>query len=102
MFEPSSRYAGLPVAELTVPGPEDEPRTVRYVTRRFVPPPTGTPLLTHIVTQGERLDTITARYLTDPTQFWRVCDANGTLRPDELVETPGRVLVIAVAGLGGA
>ena len=102
MFEPSSRYAGLPVAELTVPGPDGEPHTVRYVTRRFVPPPAGTPLVTHVVTQGERLDTIAARYLADPTQFWRLCDANSALRPDELVETPGRVLVIAVAGIGGA
>lgn len=35
-------------------------------------------------TQGDRLDNITARYLGDPEQFWLICDANNTMRPDDL------------------
>jgi hypothetical protein len=42
-------------------------------------------LAEHPITQGDRLDLVTARYLGDPTQFWRVCDANLVIHPDELV-----------------
>jgi hypothetical protein len=102
MFDPQSRYAGLAISELPVIGPDGQPRSLRYVRRRFVPQPGGgTQLVSHVVTQGERLDVITARYLADPTQFWRICDANGALRPDELVESPGRILTITIAGIGG-
>jgi hypothetical protein len=100
MFEPTSRYAGLPIATLTVPDADGRPRSIRYVTRRFVPADAGaTQLVAHTVIEGERLDTIAARHLGDPTQFWRICDANGALRPDELVEVPGRVITIALPGL---
>jgi hypothetical protein len=33
---------------------------------------------------GERLDHVSARFLADATQFWRLCDANGALSPDAL------------------
>jgi hypothetical protein len=38
---------------------------------------------------------VTARYLGDPTQFWRLCDANGVLHPVELEQT-GRMITIAI------
>src|SRR5881398_672606 len=96
MFAPTSRYANLPVAQLVVLDPDGRPRTIRYVARRFVPQDTGTTaLVVHRVVQGERLDNITARYLGDPTQFWRICDANLVLRPDEL-EQVGRVIEIVL------
>ena len=73
-----------------------------YLRRRFVPSPERFELLTeHSVTEGERLDNITAQYLGDPEQFWRICDANGAIRPDELTETAGRRLRITLPeGLG--
>jgi hypothetical protein len=56
----------------------------------------------HEVTQGDRLDNITHRYLGDPEQFWRLCDANGAMRPEEL-EVPGRRLRITLPdGVPGA
>lgn len=99
MFEPTSRYSGLETAELTVLDAAGEPRVVAYVRRRFVlgAPSTAT-LISHTVVQGERLDHLAARYLGDPTQFWRVCDANGVLRPEELVEEPGRRVDIPLPG----
>jgi len=50
----------------------------------------------HVVKQNERLDNITARYMGDPEQFWRICDANAAMRPDELTKTIGRRLRITL------
>ncbi len=92
-FPMNSRYLGIETATLeTAAG-----KTVLYLRRRFVPQPYRFALLQeHVVTQGERLDNITARYLGDPEQFWRVCDANGAMRPEELTETIGRRLRITL------
>jgi hypothetical protein len=99
MFESNSRYFNLPIASLTVLEPDGQPRVIRYVRRRFLPPPTGSPtLVEHRVAEGERIDVITARYLTDPTQFWHVCDTNTVLRPNEATETTGRLLRIELPG----
>ena len=93
MFPPTSRYANIEIAQLDL----GQGRTVNYLRRRFVPQPGRfVPLLEHVVVEGDRLDNITARYLGDPEQFWRVADANGAMRPDELTETPGRRLLITL------
>ena len=99
MFEPTSRYASIQDATLTVLDLNGQPRVVVYKRRRFIPSAGGsTTLVEHTVVQAERLDNITARYLGDPTRFWQVCDANGVLQPAELEEI-GRALRIAVPGL---
>ena len=59
-------------------------------------PNAGPTLLEHLVTQGERLDNVTAKYLNDPTQFWRVADANQASRPEELTDEIGRRIVISL------
>lgn len=62
-------------------------KQIIYLKRRFIPQPERFELLQeHTVTQGDRLDNITARYLGDPEAFWRVCDANRVMRPGELEE----------------
>jgi len=99
MFDPRSRYANVPDAELTVEG-EDGTRRVRYKRRRFIPSHNGTVVLVeHTVRQGERLDHVTARYLNDPTQAWRVCDANDVVRPEELTDEAGRHIKIAMPAM---
>lgn len=98
-FPPDSRYHGIPIATLeTADG-----KVIAYVSRRFVPQPERFALLTlHTVTQGDRLDNVTARYLGNPELFWRLCDANRALRPDELTEEIGRALRITLPeGLPG-
>ena len=71
--------------------------TIVYLRRRFVPPPERFALLQeHTVTQGDGSTTSPRTYLGDPEQFWRVCDANGAMRPDELTETIGRRLRITL------
>jgi hypothetical protein len=93
VFPPTSRYFGLPTATLTTP----DGKTIIYLTRRFVPSASQFALLqVHTVTQAERLDNIAAQFLGDPEAFWRLCDANNAMRPEELTETIGRVLRITL------
>ena len=93
LYPPNSRYHGLSILRLSS---EDE-NEVAYLSRRFLPPADRfVELRLHRVVQGERLDNITAQYLGDPEMFWRVCDANGVSRPDELTETPGRLIRITL------
>ncbi|TME11267.1 MAG: LysM domain-containing protein [Chloroflexi bacterium] len=97
MFDKTSRYYNIDIATMNVLDSDGLPREIRYVRRRFIPSSAGlTTLVEHAVTQGERLDNITARYLGDPTQFWRVCDANNALRPTELTDDIGHVIKIAL------
>jgi hypothetical protein len=93
MFSITSRYYGIATASLETAGG----RTLTYVRRRFVPSPENFALLLeHMVTEGERLDNITAQHLGDPEQYWRVCDANGAIRPEELTETVGKRIKITL------
>ena len=97
MFEPTSRYAGLATHILVVADDEGGTREVRYVERRFLPPAgSATTLVEYIVVRGDRLDRITAKYLGDPTHFWRVADANDEMRPEELTDEPGRRIIVAL------
>lgn len=92
-FPPTSRYHNVETATLKTPGGP----TVAYLRRRFVPRPERFALLQeHTVTAGERLDHIAAAHLGDPEQFWRLCDANNALRPEELTETIGRRLRVTL------
>ena len=92
-FPPTSRYYTITTNQYTAP----DGRVIVYLNRRFVPSADRfTPLEEHVVTQGERLDNITAQTLGDPLQFWRICDANNAMRPDELTETIGRRLRITL------
>ncbi|MEL6353622.1 MAG: LysM domain-containing protein [Cyanobacteria bacterium J06627_28] len=92
-FPPNSRYHGLEKAIFHPPTGDP----IVYIRRRFVPPPERFALLQeHTVKEGDRLDTITAHYLGDPEQFWRLCDANAAIRPNDLIEPIGRKLRITL------
>jgi hypothetical protein len=96
MFDPTSRYYALDTATVTAVQPDGTVGPVVYARRRFLPSPAGmTTLLRYTVSDGDRLDNITAAKITDPLQFWRVCDGNLTFHPDDLV-VPGQVVVIAL------
>jgi hypothetical protein len=93
MFDPTSRYYNLDIVTVVATDSDGLPREIRYVKRRFIPPANGaTTLVQHTVVEGDRLDNLTALYLGDPTQFWRVCDANGVMQPDKLTNTIGSVI----------
>jgi nucleoid-associated protein YgaU len=104
-FPPDSRYYRSGTLTYTTP----DGQSITYLARRFVPQrgaPNFATVASHTVNQGDRLDLIAAKYLGDPLIFWLICDANGAIRPDDLVETPGTVLSITmpqgVPGVGGA
>jgi hypothetical protein len=91
MFPVTSRYYGIEVIQLTT----SDGRALTYLRRRFLPAATNAVVITeHEVTQGERLDNITARYLGDPEQFWRLCDANDAMHPNEVTAEIGRRIKI--------
>jgi hypothetical protein len=70
-------------------------RVIAYKRRRFLPPARAHAVLIETaLAQGERLDLLTARTMGDPEQFWRVCDANNAMTPDELEEDRGRLLIV--------
>jgi nucleoid-associated protein YgaU len=81
----TSRYATVAIASVDIPDGLGAQRSERYLRRRFPPQPAT--LLTsaeHVVRGGDRLDVLAATYLGDPTQFWRICDANPVIHPDAL------------------
>jgi hypothetical protein len=93
MFPPNSRYQNGATAKLE----NARGQTIVYLRRRFVPQPEAFALLhEHVVAQGQRLDNITALYFSDPELFWRVCDANRAMRPEELTAIVGRRLRITL------
>ena len=92
-FAPDSRYHGLGIEQWTRPDGE----IVSYVRRRFIPPAENFATLSeHLIAEHDRLDNLAAEYLGDPQQYWRICDGNGAIRPDELIETIGRRLRITL------
>jgi hypothetical protein len=92
-YPPTSRYHGIPTNRLRLP----DGTQVVYLARRILPPPERFATLSeYAVAQGDRLDRITTSTLGDPEQFWRLCDGNGVIRPDELTETVGRRIRITL------
>lgn len=94
-FPPDSRYYGSATLQFASPNGQ----AITYLARRIVPQP-GAPnfatIATHTVKQGDRLDLLASNYIGDPLMFWLICDANGAIRPDTLVETPGATLNITL------
>ena len=93
MFDPDSRYYSLENAELETADGEK----VVYKRRRILPQGSEMRELTRAtVTEGDRLDLITARTLGQAEQFWRVADANDAMNPSELTAETGRTLRVPV------
>jgi hypothetical protein len=102
MISPNSRYAQIDIGTLETTR-NGLPFEIRYLRRRFIPSSAGqVTFAKHTVRQGDRVDNITAKYLTDPTLFWKVCDANNVFRPEDLTATLGQSIAIALPLLGGS
>ena len=88
MFFRGSRYEGVPDAQLE----RADGRILRYKRIRFVPAGTGT--LPYVVTADDRPDLIAHKAFNDPEQYWRLCDANDVMHPEELVAAVGRRILV--------
>jgi len=88
----TSRYYRIGINMLVRPGKEP----IAYFYRRMLPDPANFALLQrYVVVQGNRLDNVTASFLVDPEQFWRLCDANRVMVPGEL-EVIGRTIDVTL------
>jgi len=91
-LSPSSRYFRLPISNYV----DAAGNTHAYLTRRLLPDPSRFAVLQqYSVVQGDRIDNLSAQFLADPEQFWKLCDANNTLDPAELEEI-GRTLLVTL------
>ncbi len=88
MFFKGSRYEGVG-DHVVVDGLG---RAVRYKKVRFIPETEAR--MGHILTQGERLDHVAHDYYQNSERFWRICDANLAMWPDELTAQAGRTIFI--------
>jgi hypothetical protein len=102
-FPPNSRYYGAEIRTIR----EADGTPVPYLARRFVPQTERFQATGEVrVRQGERLDQLANRLLSEPEAFWRLCDANGVIWPSDLEAEGVRVRVtlpvdIGLAGGGG-
>ena len=98
-FPPNSRYHATAVIRGKLAGGVER----AWLAQRFPPDPdTLATLEMHDVQAGQRLDNIAAARLGDPEQYWRLCDANRALRPDELTAAVGgRLRVPLPEGMTG-
>lgn len=99
-FTPQSRYSGLRVASLATA----DGGAISYVGRRFIAQPENFAVLQrHRVIQGERVDLLAAQSYGDPLFYWRLCDANLALRPEDVTARPGVFINLTLPpGIPGA
>jgi nucleoid-associated protein YgaU len=89
VFASTSRYANVADATYT----DASGRQFSFKVLRLTP--SAATLMVHQVVQEDRLDLLSAKFYTDPEQFWRICDANVAMRPDDLLQI-GQILLIPI------
>jgi hypothetical protein len=98
LFPPTSRYHGIGTA---VWDPDGD-RPVRYLLRRLVPQPDHlADISVHVVVDRERPDQVAFEEYGDPEFFWRLCDGNRVVFPDELVAELGRRIRVTGPKISG-
>lgn len=70
-------------------------RIIKYKKMRVISSPRADWI--HRINQTDRFDLIAHEYYRDPERFWRICDANEALWPDDLLEEVGRRILIPPA-----
>ena len=87
MFFKGSRYEQVPEGVFK----DARGRQIPYKLLRIIADAPS--LQTRIVQSLDRLDMLAFQYYDDPEQFWRICDANLAIIPDELLEVGKRLLI---------
>lgn len=97
MFDPGSRYYGLPTATWV----RSDGTEISYVRRRILPQAGQLATLVEVtLTDGDRLDLIAARTVGASEHFWRICDAENAMNPVDLEAEPGRRLRVPIPRAG--
>jgi len=92
-FASNSRYVAIETSEWQ----RNDGLSVRYVKRRFIPAPENfATMQEHAVEENDRLDNVSAKYFSDPGLYWRLCDANGVMKPEQLTTETGKRLRITL------
>jgi hypothetical protein len=93
LFPENSRYHGVDIATLEQSGKEP----VVYLKRRFVPDPGQYSVIReYTVVEGDRVDNLAAQHLGDPLLYWRLCDANAVMHPEQLTAHTGDKVAITL------
>jgi nucleoid-associated protein YgaU len=87
MFASNSRYISVADGVYT----DRSGRQIAYKQLRLTPD--AALLQTHSVVQDDRLDLLAFTFYRDPEQFWRICDANLAMRPDDLMRPGARLRI---------
>lgn len=87
MFFKGSRYEKVATNQIT----DSTGRVIVYKKIRFIPPTPG--MVGYTVQQQDRLDLVANLSFRDAQRFWRICDANDAMWPDDLLLI-GRTLEI--------
>ncbi len=88
MIFKNSRYQAVKTVQIA----DSNGQLISYMKIRFIPATTA--MLTHLVSQGERLDHLAFRYYADAERFWRICDANQAMWPADLLAEAGQRIKI--------
>lgn len=88
MFFKGSRYENVETNSIK----DDKGREIKYKKVRFTPKTEA--LRGHMVVQGDRLDNLAYQFFNDPERFWKICDANLAMWPDDLLAEIGRIILI--------
>jgi nucleoid-associated protein YgaU len=93
--DPASRYYGAAVVQYDMP----DGTPVMYLARRIIPQAsTAYPATkSYVIVDGDRLDSLAAKFLGNPLLYWMICDANTAMDPDKLTAQAGAQVVIPVA-----
>ena len=83
MLYRGSRYAGVG----TWTSVDADGRVQEALRTRRIPPTPAT--FRRTLADGDRLDLLAFEFYGRADRFWRICDANQAMHPDELLE-PGR------------
>lgn len=81
IYERNSRYAKFAKLEETT-----DAAGRKALTMGVARVPAQTELGEHIRRDGQRLDHLASYYLKDATAYWRICEMNDVLLPDQLAE----------------
>ncbi|HMD20629.1 MAG TPA: hypothetical protein VKH40_09915 [Alloacidobacterium sp.] len=98
LFAPNSRYLAIGTNSMTTASGQ----SIVYLQRRFLPQASAFAVLQqYTVRQGDRLDNMAASLLGDSLLYWRICDANGALRPEEMEVTGTTLNITLPQGIPG-